>query len=294
MIIYTPIYNEMPWTPYFLRHLLEFDCPIMIAEGAAEIKFNNSDRSTDGSWELIKLFAERWSDRVTIDLHDYNLNDHGSTRMTRMMPRETIKIKIWDEAQLNEWIVGLSPDNIYNRSDIKKIKQACKESDKDEYLLMTAQQVFCFNFNTVIIRPIQSICGPWVSLWPCIWRKNNEFIQVLGDELLKSSKSANYLSPPAIQQIPETQKIKHIIIRKDISQFHYKAVKKYTLRTLRYGGKEKAERFLNHPLHSNDLKQYNGKHPSILDSHPWRYVKDCRTENPEFNWKDYIDLVTKI
>ena len=49
MIIYTPIYNEMPWTPYFLKHLLEFDCPLIIGEGASESRQQDNDRSCDGS-----------------------------------------------------------------------------------------------------------------------------------------------------------------------------------------------------------------------------------------------------
>ena len=51
---------------------------------------------------------------------------------------------------------------------------------------------------------------------------------------------------------------------------------------------------MNYPLITNDLKTYNGPHPKILDTHPWRYTKDSRKEKPEFNWQDYIDLVTKV
>ena len=247
----------MPWTPYFLRHLLEFDCPIIIGEGASESKQKNSDRSWDGSYELIKLFADRWKDRVTVYLHDYNLNTHGDDRITRLAPREAIKMKVWDEASDGEWIIGLSPDNIYTRSDIKKIKETCKHAGKDDYSLLTSQQVFAFNFKTIVKTPVKNICGVWNSLWPCIWRKNDKYVLILGDELLKKKGSDQYLTIPGLQFFEKDKKIRHIIFRHDIKQFHYKSVKRYSNRVQRLKSELAVTRFMEYPLESDNLKQYN-------------------------------------
>jgi hypothetical protein len=296
MIIYTPCYNEMPWTPYFLRHLLDFDCPIVISEGASESRQKNNDRSWDGSWELIQAFKKRWKDRVTVILHDYSLNTHGDTRSSRSKPRSMAKIKVWNDAPEGEWIVGLATDNIYRKSDIPKIKQACQDADPEEYLLMTGQRVFHFNFKTIANNVIPGVCGAWLTLWPAIWRKNNKYTLAPGDELLKHYDTRNYLADGSVQQEltdnPNLCKA-HIIFRPDIKQFHYKNVKKFTNRVQRFGSEENAMTFKNYPLDGPSLEEYTGSHPSILDTHPWRHVKDCRLENPEFKWQDYLDVFLK-
>ena len=295
MIIYTPCYNEMPWTPYFLRHLLDFDCPIIISEGASESRQKNSDRSWDGSWELIQMFQKRWKDRVTVVLHDHSLS-MPDNRKSLTRPRAMAKLKVWNDAPEGEWIVGLATDNFYRKSDIEKIKQACKDATDNDYLLMTGQRVFNFNFKTTAIQKIAELCGAWLSLWPCIWRKNQHYVLTsTGDELLKDNAN-NYLvtanSQNALKANPNYS-IEHVIFRPDIEQFHYKNVKKYTNRVQRLGSKEKAIIFKNYALDGEGLKLYDGTHPSILDTHPWRHVKDCRMENPIFDWRDYTNIILK-
>jgi hypothetical protein len=281
----------MPWTPFFLKSLLEFDCPIIIGEGASESRQMDNDRSYDGSWELIQLFAKRWKDRVTIHKHDYTLNTQTGNRTNFTRPREQIKQKVWNEADNGEWIIGLSPDNIYFKKDIKKIKTAIKYAEDDHYLLMTGQRVFCFSFTRVITQPVKKLCGGWTTLWPCIWRKNNEYVLMLGDELLKHHASCRHLCLPDIQNNPNGNR--NILIRKDIKQFHYKNVKKHSNRVQRFGSERITKTFDTYPLDGKYIKKYDGDHPTILDNHPWRYVIDCRTQKPDFNWKQFTDLVTK-
>jgi hypothetical protein len=285
------MYNEMPWTPFFLRHLLDFDCPIFIGEGASESKQNNNDRSTDGSWELIRLFMTRWSDRVKVYLHDYTLNTQTGGRKNFLIPRENIKMKVWNEAADDEWIIGLSPDNIYRHSDVKKIKDACDDAAKDDYMLMTGQRVFAFNFQSVTPNATYGLCGGWTNLWPCIWRKNNEYVQFLGDELLKHCGTMTHLATPDVQDLPRGESCPHVIFRKDIKQFHYKNVKKHTNRVQRFGSELGAQIFDKFDLTDPALIKYTGSHPSVLDNHPWRYTLDCRKEKPNFDWRDFTDLV---
>jgi len=292
MIIYTPCYNEMPWTPFFLRHLLDFDCPIIISEGASECRQKNSDRSWDGSWELIQMFQERWKDRVTVVLHEYGL----TIKNQPVRPRAIAKLNVWNDAPDGEWIVGLAPDNIYRKSDIKKIKQTCEDATDDDFLLMTGQRVFNFNFKTIATHKITNLCGSWLSLWPCIWRKNKHFILTYGNELLTHCRTRKRLvnADPLqfhIKLNPYHYK-RHVIFKPDIQQFHYKNVKKYTNRVQRWSN-EKAITFKNYSLNGKHLEQYDGTHPAILDTHPWRHVKDCRMENPIFDWQDYTDIILK-
>lgn len=286
----------MPWTPFFLRHLLEFDCPIIISEGASESRQHDSDRSWDGSWEIIQAFKNRWKDRVTVVLHDYSLHIPTGKRNNQTRPRSMCKIKVWNDAPEGEWIVGLATDNIYRKSQIKKIKQACQQAQADDYLLMTGQRVFNFNFKTIATRAITGLCGAWTSLWPAIWRKNKHYVLSPGNELLKNVDNEKYLAPPSVQDLLKadpTYRQPHVIFRPDIEQFHYKNVKKQTNRVQRFGSPEKAQTFKTYPLDGPGLISYDGTHPSVLDNHPWRHTKDCRTENPLFNWKDYVDIVLK-
>lgn len=300
MITYTPMYNEMPWTPFFLRHLLDFDCPIHIGEGASEARQFDNDRSVDGSFELLQLFAERWKDRVTVYYHDYNMNDHGPQRKTWLRPRSIIKHQIWDNLKNGDWMIGLAPDNIYSQSDIQKIKKILNNAEDNDYLLMTGQRVFHFNFRKYANRMIPGICGAWTQFWPCIWRKNSEYILESGDELLKHHSTNIHLVLSKTQgdflnsKLDENSYIyKHVIFAPKIKQFHYKNVKKYTNRVQRFGSDEKAMAFNTFPIDDEALSNYKGTHPSILDTHPWRHVEDCREEPAEFDWREYVDLVTK-
>ena len=296
MIIYTPCYNEMPWTPYFLRHLLDFDCPIIISEGASESRQKDSDRSWDGSYDLIKIFQERWKDRVTVHLHDYSLNTHGPDRQSQTWPRGSVKHAVWEKAAEGEWILGLATDNIYKKIDIPKIKQACKNAQADDYLLMTGQRVFNFNFHTIATGAITGLCGIWTSFWPCIWRKNNEYVLTPGNELLRNVHNQEYLVTGKTQELAQNwnYKQKHVIFLSEVKQFHYKNVKKHSNRVQRFGSERKTSTFNNYSLTGPHLKSFTGSHPSVLNTHPWRHVEDCRKEKPEFDWHDYIDMVTHV
>ena len=87
---------------------------------------------------------------------------------------------------------------------------------------------------------------------------------------------------------------KHVLIRGDIKQFHYKSLKKASTRLQRFRGqKGQLKLYMTHPLICDVFRKYSGPHPQILDDHPWRNTEDCRREDPNFEWQNFIYLVEK-
>jgi len=299
MILYTPIYNEMPWTPFFLNHLLEYDCPIFIGEGASEVIYDKNPRSTDGSLELITRFAEKWKDRVTVINHDYSQRRKGASGKFR--PRELVKMQVWNQAVNGEWIIGLSPDNFYSSEDIRKLKKIIQEvsREKEIYNILTNMKVFVFNFRTIITRPIIGLCGWWYNLWPFIYKKNPDYIMIPGDELLyevanSTGRNRRGMIKDKFEIRDLQAKLKannpHLYIAKEITNFHYKGLKflyKYKHRQK----KHIFEHIKSFPLVHEHLIEYEGSHPKVLDGHPWKKVVDCRKIKTAFNYKDFLYLI---
>lgn len=292
MKIFSPIYNEVPWTPFFLKHLLEYDCPIVIAEGAADTIQKNKERSTDGSLELILEFADKWSDRVELYYHNRKLipKDHP---FGPRIPKWHIKYhKCWETLKHGELMLALAPDNYYTPEDIAKLKEIERDPKyKGCYHICTAMRVFVYSFDCLIDQREPGLCGPWYNVWPCIYRKNHNWILVPGSELLMHRIDRRPLVGPSIQSNPEAVR-KEVAYFPDIINYHYKGVKLYDSRLKRFGG-VLAKKWHNYPLKGGVLKGYSGPHPKVLDDHPWRNSNDCRLARQRFNWKDYIHLVQR-
>jgi hypothetical protein len=293
MKIFTPIYNEMPWTPFFLRHLLDYDCPIVIAEGAADTIQNGSPRSTDGSLEIIKEFVRQWRDRVSLYYHNRKLIKKRNEPFRDRRPKWHIKyFKCWETLSDGELMVALAPDNFFTLEGIKRLKEIERENEfKDYYHILPYMKVFTYNFHTIVENPTEGICGPWFNLWPCIYRKNPEWIITIGSELLMQLGTRRPLIAPSIQRHLD-RGFKHAIILPDIINFHYKGVKKLESRIKRFGT-DTANKWLHYPLDIPELKIYNGNHPTILDKHPWRHTVDCRLESDNFDWREFLYLVQR-
>lgn len=292
MKIFTPIYNEMPWTPYFLKHLLEYDCPIIIGEGAADTVQNKRHRSTDGSLEIIKVFAEEWSDRVELYYHNRKLINPNNQFGSRI-PKWHVKYhKCWDTLKDGELMLALAPDNFYNSEDIQKLKEVEKDPYyMDKFQLCTFMRVFVYNFETMIDRRDPGLCGPWATVWPCVYRKNKDWDITVGSEILMLKGSRRPIVGPSIQDSICVDR-PYVAMLPDITNYHYKGVKRYDSRLKRYGG-ALAKRWHRHPLRGGYLKEYFGPHPKILDDHPWRDATDCRLSRQEFKWQDYVHLVKR-
>jgi hypothetical protein len=280
----------MPWVPFFLKSLLEWDCPIVIAEGAANVKVYNSDRSVDGSLQIIKEFQRNWPDRVTIKYHHYNPN--AKTVREKQTPKAKIKMEIFSQLPTYDWMVGLAPDNFYTSQDIKKIKQFFAEAPKQVATLVTQMKTFCFNFETVVERKVRGICGPWVNLWPCVYRQHPNFPMVIGDEVLRDKMNESIVHPQL--QWGKEPSNPNIRVRRDIVNFHYKSVKKESAKAKRLRRtNHSAPEYMNYPIAGQCMKPYKGPHPKVLDDHPWRHVEDCRKEPDVFFPEDFFHLVRK-
>lgn len=286
----------MPWTAFFLAHLLEYDCPIVIGEGAVHQVRYKSARSIDGSLELIQDFANTWSDRVTLHYHD--IKDKRVGRAGSRRPKFIAKMKAWNMLKDGEWMLGLAPDNYYLTEDIPRLKEVMRTAHPDIVTLLTGMRVFVFNFRTHITKRKLGLCGPWVHYWPCIYRKNPQFILRSGSELLWNKERKKYINSPSVQGgYGKKGNKRRILVAKDIVQFHYKGVKSIANRVNRWGAQEGPGIFQDHMIQKTwtvkYLKEYDGPHPAILDNHPWRYVYDCRAQKPKFNYKDYLHLIER-
>jgi hypothetical protein len=292
MKIFTPIYNEMPWTPFFLRHLLEYDCPIVIAEGAADTIQNRNERSSDGSLELIREFADQWSDRVELYYHNRKLipKDHP---FGARIPKWHIKYyKCWETLKNGELMLALAPDNYYTTEDIAKLKKIEKDPEYRKcFHICTFMRVFIYSFEFMIEQREPGLCGPWYKVWPCIYRKNPNWVLVPGSEILMAQGSRRPLISPGIQNNMYVER-PYTAMLPDIVNYHYKGVKLYDSRLKRFGG-ALARRWHRYPLRGGVLKMYDGPHPKTLDDHPWRDATDCRVARQRFNWKDFLHLVQR-
>jgi len=290
MILYSPMYNEMPWVPFFLKSLLEWDCPIHIAEGAANVKVYNSDRSVDGTLQIIKEFKRNWPDRVTIHYHHYNPN--AKTARQKQTPKAKIKMKLFSQIPDYDWMVGLAPDNFYMPKDIKKMKEFFKIAPKQVATLVTQMKTFCFNFQTVVEKQTRGICGPWVNLWPCVYRQIPKFPMVIGDEVLHNPAGTSIVHPQI--QFGKQASNANIRVIRDIVNFHYKSVKKESAKAKRLRRtNHSAPEYMNYPIAGKHMKKYTGPHHPVLDNHPWRHVADCRKEPDVFFPEDFFHLVRK-
>jgi hypothetical protein len=266
MWVLLAMYNEMPWTPYALRHALEFDCPILLCEGGGD-KSPDNPRSTDGTLELCDEFASR---------HKHVKYVRTRRGMTRFHAERYLYYHILKD---REWYLSFGGDNYYRDEDIPKLKDVLLHADGHIVQALTKMYVFVFNFQTIITESVHGLCGAWVSFWPCIQRKNDKYGLRYGDELLIDRTTGEYVASPSIVQASlRPASIRNdIMMVEDVIHFHYKGVKKTESRMIRYGD-EGGKIFQEHPLEAPYLKYYDGDHPTILDDHPWRYTKDCRKE----------------
>ncbi|MCB2186275.1 MAG: hypothetical protein KQJ78_07650 [Deltaproteobacteria bacterium] len=266
------IYNEMPWTPFFLRHLLEYNCPIVISEGAPQV-FPEHPRSHDGTLDLVRDFAAAHRDRVTL------------FETTPEFDRRHVEQTIWHEMlRPGELYMGTGADNYLHPETIREIRTVMEDPGNGHvYQFMPRMLNFVFNFRTVVHRPMAGLCGWWVDWWPCIYRRNEEYQLKFGNELMFNAEGACLATP---HMLARGEVSEHVMLRRDLTMFHYRGVKGAMGRRVRFGV-EGDQAWREHPLTAPYLGGYAGPHPKLLDKHPFRWVKDCREVPQEYSTADW-------
>jgi len=280
----------MPWTPFFLKHLLDYDCPIVIGEGASDVVQFKNPRSSDGSLELINLFAVSWPDRVSVFPHSLSDRSKKKGRAGRNRPKHMAKMFAMSKLSLGDWMVGLAPDNYYRREQIPQLKRALVSAAPQFVTAYTGMRVFAYSFKTLVTARMTGVCGPWLSLWPCIYRRDEQFGLRCGNELIANMKTRRILGGSTLQANLKIKR-KHVLMLPGIKNFHYKSVK--TLANRRRRLKSQYSEWFKMTGVGHGFRPYEKEHPSVLDLHPWRNVPDCRKAPQKWNWEDFAHLVER-
>ncbi len=266
-------WNNLEFFRPSLLQALELCDEVIVAEGCHSKQY--PPYSTDGTKEFLATFQHPKLQILNIDIPKFQ-ERYGRYDFVQWKIREQIKdsSEIW---QPGNWIMDLDDDIFWLDKDLEKIRKILETTSYDRVGFKQRKFTYNFRFNSWVEKdnPISRITeGCFYTPIASLCYKN-------GTRYIKYEKKFN-----------------------DITTFHYASVKKPERMNARWvmsiekGTSSSKTRFkkwmgiewendkdfLKHKdtlafifgANPSDVHIYDGKHPEILDSHPWRHIKDVR------------------
>lgn len=257
---YLQVYNEVSWIGFAIDQAMTLCDELLMCEGSQFLAYSDiPERSDDGTLDIIADKKRKYSGRIkvmdTVRVHDnYRRNQCANFNIAL------------NHCKVGDYFIPLDADIYYMNDCISWMNNLMTQKDVD--VLYLKGRTFTYSFYWEM--KIHSDCFHSV-----IYRKTPKFRFV-----------------PTHRGINTGERI---IKDEEYLMFHYTWVKprervKIRLRTSkRY---REMEKWFNQSWDNIELidgksykcwanmtltlKRYNGKHPEILDNHPWRYVEDIR------------------
>jgi len=265
-------WNNIEFLKPSLNQALEFCDEVVVAEGCHSKQYPR--RSTDGTVEYLKSISHPKLKVLDIDYVKLGLEG----RRYDDVQCQVFKIinNSFDSWQPGSWIIQWDDDIFWFEKDLKRIREILETTKYDRIQFNERRFTYNFRFNSLIT----------------------------GSMPFDRITDGCYYRPIANLYYKNGVSYKSNIKQFDIINFHYPSVKKPERQDARWAmsiekGTESSrsrfekwmgiewksdEDFLKHKdtiafifsVSPDDINIYDGKHPKVLDDHPWRHIKDVR------------------
>jgi len=251
-----PLFNEVNWASFAIDHAMALCDKLLISEGSQFVAFPDiPEKSDDGTLDIISDKQKQYPDRIEVIATN---RKHGNYRKNQCANYN----RALNYCEIGDYLVCLSGDTFYLDVTVDKVNQLMRDGKMDYLEVELLRFIFGFKW-TFGTQPAQMILKkvPALRFYP-------------------TSRPAGL--GPAKVALP------------GISCHHYTWVKPKARMRIRmktsgfYGGmlewfdknwdnielvEGKTFEFIRK---SFTVKRYDGEHPSVLDTHPWRHVEDIR------------------
>ena len=253
------IYNEANWVGFAIEQAMRLCDKLLVIEGSQFTAFPDiPERSDDGTLDIISDKMREHRGRIllinTARRHK-NYRQNQCANFNRGL----------DFCDIDDYFLILDADDFFTDEWLERANAIMQEGDMD--LIYANSRDFSFGFNWVV--------GFGRTSPRLVVLKKNAQLHFVPTHKVRGGGDRIYLS-------------------KDISRYHYMWVKpserlRVRMRTSgRHAGMTdwfesvwckmelKAGKVYQSYNGKFTLRRYDGVHPSILNTHPWRYVEDIR------------------
>jgi len=263
-------WNNFEFFKCVLTQALSFCDEVIVAEGCHLKKF--PIHSTDGTYEYIQFIKD--PKLVIIDINKFNRKINNKILQCQIRQTSLQQSKYWDDGN---WIIQWDDDTLFFEKDLSVIKQIMKTTDAD--ILKFRERRFAFNFRFNLLSDISNFQAA----------------------IFQKIKPKCSFIPPSKICNPNKLPYDNILKVPEIIYHHYPYVKLTARVKFRWEiscGNENTGALWDNFLWENDqdifkqenlfrkiiggsqmanLNVYNGPHPEILNSHPWKNLNDVRS-----------------
>lgn len=258
-------WNNLEFFRCAVKQALDFCDELILVEGCHSIQY--PQRSDDGTVEFAKSLIGHPKLRI-VDFTRGGRYDRTQRAIRYSYPRQSSYYRP------GNWVFHWDDDIFFFDDDLRKIRQAMENADRDSLSIDTRHFFYNFRFN---IR--QNDTG-WAF----------------------RIKEGAYLKGVSAHYYKDGRPYDHFQLEDSITAFHYGYVKRPERMRARWalsvekGTEASVNRFekwmsvswekdediqksddtLANIFAGGKLNVYNGKHPEVLDEHPWRYINDVR------------------
>ena len=262
------VYNEKEWIGPQIDQIMMLCDNLLITEGSNYPKFPNvSERSTDGTLDFIHDKMREYPSRISLNT---SIRKHSIWNQNKCDNFNRALTFCKD----GDYFMKQDADEFYTNEHIARLNEQMKEHKAD--VINSWGYCFAFGFK---------------------WRRIRNEVQLEGKDHILKKNPALYFVPTHMPR-----KMGPIVIQnKDedyLGRFHYSWVRTTSRKRIQhlcedpkmlkwfdtYWGKIQlinGKRYNYYRGHFV-LERYEGRHPEILDDHPWRNVEDVR------DWKEEV------
>jgi len=254
------VYNETPWVAFAIDQAMTLCDELLICEGSQFVAYPDiPERSNDGTLDIIADKKKQYSGRIkvmnTVRVHS-NYRRNQCTNFNIAL----------NHCKVGDYFIQLDADIYFMNDCISWINSLMTQEPFD--VLILKEQLFTYSFYWEMIIYSNTFC-------PVIYRKTPEFKFIpthrarnVGEKVIKTDKQImfhyTWVKPRARVEIRQRTSKRY----REMEKWFNKSWDNIEL----IDGKA-------YPCWANmtlTLKRYNGKHPEILDNHPWRHIEDVR------------------
>ncbi|MFX1328188.1 MAG: glycosyltransferase family 2 protein [Promethearchaeota archaeon] len=283
-------WNNLPFFRFCLQQAFDFCDEVIVAEGCHYKKYPK--HSTDGTVE----FLNEMKDNPKLKIIDFEQNERNDIVQLKLRMKA---LAVSECFKPGNWIIQWDDDDFFLRDDFIKLKNIMKNTKYDTLVFNERRFIYNFRFNCykkkakgrMNIGGIQiDRITPGAKYRASIGKKTHPRLYYKNGKTYNKIKYLKditlfhycYVKPPERMKsrwemnlersIPRSDGIKTWVVSQDRTRFKDFMSIKWSDDEDIFNSKKIIEEFMN----KKEFNVYNGKHPEILDKHPWRFVDDIR------------------
>lgn len=273
-------WNNFEFFKYSIQQALDFCDELLLIEGCHSNRYPK--RSTDGTVE----FIEQIKGHPKLRIFDFNFKKKYVRYDITQLHVRMAALKKSNLLKSRNWYIVWDDDNFFFQKDLLKLRKIMRDTTYDTLVFKERRFIYNFRFNTFSRE--KSI----------LYRGAGQIDRIKKETCFKGFKT---MVLPRLYY-GKTKRYNNILYLDDIITFHYPYVKLPERIKARWEmsvekGIKKSEDLyekymsvkwkkdedifkykdtINYINGQSNLNIYDGNHPKILDTHPWRHISDIR------------------